>query len=415
MALTHCNPVDMWMLEFLHVFPEQRSLAQCNHELFQLVTGKSFGWDSCCLEYYLCQKLCAQFERGVHVYNLNWEGLFRKFCVSTPSFQNGVQKTINETKIDRNRFIDIFRAVAFSEKVFNILIKVLSKPQTAEQTSYVLDFRSDQFSKLEVFFCSSYGQKKWKQHKMQLQRSFKSRFIFALSYGQAKLLKYYGAIWTDLFKDAVNIMPQLPRYLVRRYRPRGRCMPSRIKSIFRNQNKEVPLTLVLQSHFSEQIQTEIVQYICSFNVNVNLTNQQQNTPLMLACQMQSCESIVTVLYQSGADINMKNMLGETALHQALRHHRYENTKKFNLIRFLIVHGALLNVQTFNDKTTPLMIAAKHGDLLTMWYLIKFGASVDAVNKWGETAPMFAEYYFNDAFYKDLLLLWHSNHHKSLTM
>ncbi len=89
-----------------------------------------------------------------------------------------------------------------------------------------------------------------------------------------------------------------------------------------------------------------------------------------------------VLLEAGADVNVQNRDGETALMLAIENGDQEAVRK------LIEAGADVNVQNSWDKTA-LILAAKKGDRWSLQKLIEAGADVNVQNRDGETALMLA--------------------------
>ena len=105
------------------------------------------------------------------------------------------------------------------------------------------------------------------------------------------------------------------------------------------------------------------------------------TPLMSVTQ--SCgiyeEQLVTWLVENGADVDLQDKDGLTALHYACK-----TDNSFEVVSCLIKNEANINACTGN-KVTPLMRAAKKGNSDVVSLLIAHGANVDLKDKDGDTA------------------------------
>ena len=105
------------------------------------------------------------------------------------------------------------------------------------------------------------------------------------------------------------------------------------------------------------------------------------TPLMSVTQ--SCgmyeEQLVTWLVENGADVDLQDKDGLTALHYACK-----TDNSCEVVSCLIKNGANINACTGN-KVTPLMRAAKKGNSDVVSLLIARGANVDLKDKDGDTA------------------------------
>ena len=105
------------------------------------------------------------------------------------------------------------------------------------------------------------------------------------------------------------------------------------------------------------------------------------TPLMSVTQ--SCgiyeEQLVTWLVENGANMDLQDKDGLTALHYACK-----TDNSCEVVSCLIKNGANINACTGN-KVTPLMRAAKKGNSDVVSLLIAHGANVDLKDKDGDTA------------------------------
>ena len=105
------------------------------------------------------------------------------------------------------------------------------------------------------------------------------------------------------------------------------------------------------------------------------------TPLMSVTQ--SCgiyeEQLVTWLVENGANVDLQDKDGLTALHYAC-----QTDNSCEVVSCLIKNGANINACTGN-KVTPLMRAAKKGNSDVVSLLIAHGANVDLKDKDGDTA------------------------------
>lgn len=112
-----------------------------------------------------------------------------------------------------------------------------------------------------------------------------------------------------------------------------------------------------------------VALLLSLNVNMEIMNSQERTPLILATLNNHCNSI-KLLIAAGVNIEAKGKLGGTALMHAADNQNTEPAK------LLIEYGA--NLETRDDWSfTPLMLAAFKNDGAMIRVLIKAGADVNA--------------------------------------
>lgn len=94
---------------------------------------------------------------------------------------------------------------------------------------------------------------------------------------------------------------------------------------------------------------KIVKLLVSKNININVTNVLNLTPLYNALDLKN-RNIIKFLVKNGADINFKNFMSKTPLHKAIR------LNNLDLSLLLIDLGADINaIDVFGD--TPLTLAA----------------------------------------------------------
>lgn len=116
------------------------------------------------------------------------------------------------------------------------------------------------------------------------------------------------------------------------------------------------------------------------SVDINATNKQGESPLMLAI-IRGKEDLAKQLIRRGAVVNKH---GWSPLHYAA------TAGNVHMIRALLTKGAYLDSQSPNE-TTPLMMAARYsGKESAVQYLLSAGADPWAKNQVGLTAMDFAK-------------------------
>jgi len=127
-------------------------------------------------------------------------------------------------------------------------------------------------------------------------------------------------------------------------------------------------------------------------LNINTKNRDGRSVVMTSVNNRH---IIELLVKSGADVNIQDNSGDTALMYHMKQH-YAGTA--DIVRALVRFGADVNLQN-NAGETPLMYAIQYcyGDSLEFVKLfLKAGADVSLKNKKGETALDYAysrrEYY-----------------------
>ena len=128
---------------------------------------------------------------------------------------------------------------------------------------------------------------------------------------------------------------------------------------------------------------EVFSCLLEKGADINACLNNGMTPLMIAAE-DSLVNVVTFLIKQGANVDLQDNYGKTALHYALGSLNFS----FEILCCLIEKGADVNTGS-NDKLTPLMIAAEKGHINALTFLIKFGADVDLQDKNGKTALHYA--------------------------
>lgn len=132
---------------------------------------------------------------------------------------------------------------------------------------------------------------------------------------------------------------------------------------------------------------EIIQYLISKGARINdIDEKLETTPLMWAAFMGNMRA-AKVLIENGADVNIQNSKGKTALHYATE--LYQN--KPALVEMLIKAGADINVVS-EINSIPLHSSILHNDLESVKILVSHGADIELKNNSGFTALHQAAYY-----------------------
>lgn len=124
---------------------------------------------------------------------------------------------------------------------------------------------------------------------------------------------------------------------------------------------------------------EIFEYLLEReNLNINSVGYLGMTALSLASIEYENLEMIKYLLEKGADINVKNEDGSTALMTASMYGNLE------IIKYLIENGADINSKD-NDDSTALIYASKWGNLETVEYLVKNGADINIKDIENKTA------------------------------
>ena len=126
---------------------------------------------------------------------------------------------------------------------------------------------------------------------------------------------------------------------------------------------------------------EAVQFLLDLGVNVNYSNSEGKTALMLACEA-GHEEVVKTLASSGANVNLQDNIGCTAL-------MFSNTK--GIFSLLLQSNADINILT-HKGSTPLIVASYLGHLSVVeMLLVEYNNDPNVLNEVGLTALFFASF------------------------
>ena len=132
--------------------------------------------------------------------------------------------------------------------------------------------------------------------------------------------------------------------------------------------------------YSDCESLEILSCLILKGLDVNACESDGRSPLMIASVRGKVNSVAFLL-EHGANVNLQNKNGETALYYAVSGYN----GSCEVFRCLIENGADVNVCLTNDKCTPLMQACDYGQVYTATCLIDYGATLDLQDKNGDTA------------------------------
>ena len=126
---------------------------------------------------------------------------------------------------------------------------------------------------------------------------------------------------------------------------------------------------------------DVLSCLVESRANVNkCTDDIKCTPLMIASRNGHVNS-VALLLRHGADIDLKDKNGRTALHYAAE----KDLDSCEVLSCLVENGADVNKGTDDINCTPLMIASRNGNVKNVALLIRHGAVIELQDKFGRTA------------------------------
>ncbi|MDD9901902.1 MAG: ankyrin repeat domain-containing protein [Alphaproteobacteria bacterium] len=129
-------------------------------------------------------------------------------------------------------------------------------------------------------------------------------------------------------------------------------------------------------------QKEVAGMLLERGASPNDGDDRGDTPLRYASCFRGDYDLALKLIDAGADVNVKNKHGRTALMEAVEHNQV------NFVEKLLLKGADVNACD-TIGVTSLMYAAAAGYLEITRFLLEKGADVEAVSKVGSTAADYA--------------------------
>jgi hypothetical protein len=120
---------------------------------------------------------------------------------------------------------------------------------------------------------------------------------------------------------------------------------------------------------------EIMFSVCGQRVEPNVMNARGNTALDLVAKYGSRADVVRELLDRGVDVNAVNMLGRTALHEAVEADAVE------VVRVLLEGGAKWSLRDFGG-VSPVRLAVNLRRAKVVWALSEGGASFGEINDTG---------------------------------
>ena len=124
-----------------------------------------------------------------------------------------------------------------------------------------------------------------------------------------------------------------------------------------------------------------IEVLIQQGADVNIKNKDGNTALIIASEKGSLD-LVNMLLENGADVQQKDGRGWTALMWA------SSCRNKEIVEMLISKGADINAKS-QEGNTALMFASKRGENEIAKMLLEGGADVNVQNKYGSTALSWA--------------------------
>ena len=132
------------------------------------------------------------------------------------------------------------------------------------------------------------------------------------------------------------------------------------------------------THFAASLgNVEVMEFLLASGVDKNERDADGNSALMWVVSADGSEDLMDALVDHGANVNMQNFVGETALFTACARGLEDK------VEFLLENGADAHIADL-DGATPLHAAAGQGDSSLIELLVRYGASVSAADDEGDS-------------------------------
>jgi len=132
------------------------------------------------------------------------------------------------------------------------------------------------------------------------------------------------------------------------------------------------------THFAASLgNVEVMEFLLSSGVDKNERDAEGNSALMWVVSSDGSEELMEALVDHGANVNLQNFVGETALYLACARGLEDK------VEYLLDNGADVHIANL-DGATALHAAASFGDSAIISMLVRHGASVTAGDDEGDS-------------------------------
>ena len=143
-----------------------------------------------------------------------------------------------------------------------------------------------------------------------------------------------------------------------------------------------------------QAENVVERLLKSSKIDLELKNNEKKMTALHMAAFNGCQSIVKMLIQSKANVEAKDIKGETPLEYAV------SVDADDVVKLLMQAGAKVKSKRWKRRS-PLHVAASHNSLKVAKLLIEEGVDVNATDEYGFTPLHYAYYRKNMEFVKFL--------------
>jgi len=168
--------------------------------------------------------------------------------------------------------------------------------------------------------------------------------------------------------------------------------PEVVKHSIKDTKEDTKSTLI---HACINGNSKSIEYLIQYGANVNEKNLAGETPLMSLCKC-GHTNLIQYFIKNNANVNDKDNYGNTVLMYACEE------GKFDIIKILIDHHAKINEQNVNGETA-LIISIKYGDTAIVKYLLQHHANPNIFDNSKKSPLMYALLNNNKEIVDELML------------
>lgn len=161
-----------------------------------------------------------------------------------------------------------------------------------------------------------------------------------------------------------------------------------------NHLNELGYSRLYNTAFSSSV--DAVEFLLKYGANPHTQLAKNKSPLHAVCWDTNSEEInyeptfqiINLLLDAGIDVNTKDSMGDTPLHEAV----FGDGANITAVKTLIKRGAKVD-SVSNDGMTPLMLAASRAEAECVYILLEAGADKTQTDNYAQTAVHHIQNYY----------------------